>query len=88
MQIPLSEAKPRLSELTERASGGEEFILTVHGKPKARLVPLVATDGPSWEEIMKPINDLRAKIKPEDLKPNRIIEERKRRNYALRGLRR
>jgi prevent-host-death family protein len=32
-------AKTHLSQLLERASQGEEFIITKHGKPVARLVP-------------------------------------------------
>ncbi|HEX6534351.1 MAG TPA: type II toxin-antitoxin system prevent-host-death family antitoxin [Gemmatimonadaceae bacterium] len=38
--VSLYEAKTHLSELVERAAGGEEIIITKAGKPKARLVPL------------------------------------------------
>ncbi|MBV8629440.1 MAG: type II toxin-antitoxin system Phd/YefM family antitoxin [Silvibacterium sp.] len=38
--INLYEAKSHLSELVERAAGGEEIIIAKAGKPKARLVPL------------------------------------------------
>ena len=34
------EAKTHLSELLERVAGGEEFTITKHGKPVARLVPM------------------------------------------------
>jgi len=40
MQTTLREAKAKLSEMVERASGGEEILIAVHGKPKARLVPV------------------------------------------------
>lgn len=33
------DAKTRLSELVERASKGESFIITKHGHPVARLIP-------------------------------------------------
>ena len=33
------EAKTHLSQLLERAAKGEEFTITKHGKPMARLVP-------------------------------------------------
>jgi prevent-host-death family protein len=33
------EAKTRLPQLLERVAQGEEFIITKHGKPVARLVP-------------------------------------------------
>jgi prevent-host-death family protein len=37
------EAKTHLPQLLERVAKGEEFIITKHGKPVARLVPLQAT---------------------------------------------
>lgn len=40
MQTTLREAKAKLSEMVEIASAGEEILITVHGKPKARLVPM------------------------------------------------
>lgn len=40
--INLYEAKTHLSELVERAAGGEEIIIAKAGKPKAKLVPYEA----------------------------------------------
>lgn len=36
----LREAKSSLSQLVQRAAGGEEVLITVRGEPKARLVGL------------------------------------------------
>ena len=36
------EAKTHLPQLLERAARGEEFTITKHGKPMARLVPAVS----------------------------------------------
>ena len=36
------EAKTHLSQLLERVAHGEEFTITKHGKPVARLVPAIA----------------------------------------------
>jgi prevent-host-death family protein len=36
----LRESKATLSALVDQASRGEEIIITVHGKPKARLCPI------------------------------------------------
>jgi len=36
----LRDSKAKLSELVELAAGGEEVVITVRGKPKARLCPL------------------------------------------------
>lgn len=35
--VTLAEAKPRLSELTERAAAGEELVITKRGRPVGRL---------------------------------------------------
>lgn len=39
--INIYEAKTRLSELVERANGGEEIVIAKAGRPVARLVPLL-----------------------------------------------
>jgi len=39
-KIPLSQAKTKLSELVRRVASGEEVVLTVDGRPAARLVPV------------------------------------------------
>lgn len=38
--INIYQAKTRLSELVQRASTGEEIIISRNGEPVARLVPL------------------------------------------------
>jgi prevent-host-death family protein len=40
VSVPLAEAKNRLSELIERVSRGEEFVITRHNAEIARLVPV------------------------------------------------
>lgn len=47
------EAKTHLPQLLERVAQGEEFTITKHGKPVARLVPATA---------MKPKPDVRAAV--------------------------
>jgi prevent-host-death family protein len=37
------EAKTHLAQLLERVAQGEEFTITKHGKPVARLMPAVPT---------------------------------------------
>lgn len=44
MDIPVTEAKARLTELVRRAEAGEEIVLTRHGKPAARIVPAAPPD--------------------------------------------
>lgn len=38
MIATLRESKARLSELINLANAGEEILITVHGKPKARIL--------------------------------------------------
>jgi prevent-host-death family protein len=44
MIATLRESKAHLSALVERAARGEEVVITVRGKPKARLCPLAASE--------------------------------------------
>lgn len=41
------EAKTHFSEIIQRVSGGEEFVITKNGKPMARIIP------PKNEEMIK-----------------------------------
>ena len=41
MQVPVSEAKARLTDLVRRAEEGDDVVLTRHGQPAVRLVPVV-----------------------------------------------
>jgi prevent-host-death family protein len=43
-QVGMHEAKTKLSQLVERAEGGEEIIIARNGKPVARLVPVADTN--------------------------------------------
>lgn len=40
MITTLRDSKARMSELVKRAAGGEEVVITVRGKPEARLCPM------------------------------------------------
>jgi prevent-host-death family protein len=51
--INLYEAKTHLSELVERAAGGEEIIIAKASRPKARLVPLQKTQRPRKPGLWK-----------------------------------
>jgi prevent-host-death family protein len=42
MEIPVTEAKAQLTDLVRRAESGDEVILTRHGRPAVRLVPVRA----------------------------------------------
>ncbi|RWM88350.1 MAG: type II toxin-antitoxin system Phd/YefM family antitoxin [Mesorhizobium sp.] len=60
MNIPVAEAKAKLSELVRRAEAGEEIVLTRYGKVAARLVP------PATAEHLPRIGALKGKIRIAD----------------------
>ena len=45
MQVSVSDAKGQLTELVRRAEAGDEIILTRHGHPAVKLVPINALPG-------------------------------------------
>ncbi len=55
--VPLAEAKNKLSELVDRVSRGEEFVITRHNTEIARLVPV---SRPPRRDIGEAIAKMRA----------------------------
>lgn len=55
------EAKTHFSALLERVAGGEEVLITKHGKPVARIVAAAARDQADIDEAVKELRRLREK---------------------------
>jgi prevent-host-death family protein len=54
MRMAISEAKAQLTELVRRAEAGEEIVLTRHGHPTVRLMPVGAmADGPARRALLE-----------------------------------
>jgi prevent-host-death family protein len=53
------EAKTHLSALLDRVAGGEEVVITKHGKPVARLVSAVQADRTRVNEAFERLKALR-----------------------------
>lgn len=49
--MDLKEFRQNAAELVRRARAGEEFTITVSGRPSARLVPAGPTHWRRWDEI-------------------------------------
>jgi len=62
MTVGVFEAKQKLSQLLERASKGEEIIITRRGKEQARLVPMPAERERTLKEVFDSISG-RSRIK-------------------------
>ena len=55
--INVRKAKAEFSAILEAVANGEEFVITSHGSPKARIVPLEQSEAPisvdfDWLESM------------------------------------
>ena len=56
MRLSVTEAKGQLTELVRRAEAGEEVILTRHGQPAVRLVPMVvAPTGEARQRLLQAV---------------------------------
>ena len=55
MTVGIFEAKQKLSQFVERASKGEELVVTRRGREQARLVAMPAERGRTLEEIFDSI---------------------------------
>ena len=74
MTVGILEAKQKLSRLVERASKGEEIIITRRGKEQARRVPMPAERERTLKEIFDSIMS-RPRIKlPKGLTIKSLIE--------------
>ncbi len=62
MKITVSDAKGQLTELVRRAEAGEEVVLTRHGHPAVRLVPVAQV--PDREKRRALLEELRGSAKP------------------------
>ena len=73
------EAKTHLSALLERVSKGEIIIITRHGVPAARLVPV---EEPAKRlmhtTLVERMRDLRARVRPDTMSVKDMIEEGRR----------
>lgn len=61
MIATLRESKTRLSELVNLANSGEEILITVHGQPKARILPVsgARSDTADW---LRDLSTLRSSL--------------------------
>ena len=73
-------AKTHLSELLDRVAAGDEFTITRHGKPIARLVPVTgATATSRRRKLQQQIGDARRGVKlGPGLTLHRLIDEGRR----------
>lgn len=69
------EAKNRLSELLDAAENGAEIVITKHGRPVAKLVPVEAFDRAKAREAAEWLMAFRKKHPLRGLKIKDLINE-------------
>jgi prevent-host-death family protein len=69
------EAKTHLSALLDRVAGGEEVIITKHGKPVARLVGADHIDRSRASEAIEKLKQLRQGIRLDGLSWRALRDE-------------
>jgi prevent-host-death family protein len=62
VQISVTDAKAQLTELVRRAENGDEVVLTRHGHPAVRLVPVKRPRNPKALRAL--IEEIQASAKP------------------------
>lgn len=74
-KIGAFEAKNRLSELLDAAENGEEIVITKHGRPVAKLVPIVEFDRAKARAAAEWLIEFRKKHSLGGLKIKDLINE-------------
>ena len=62
MNVAVFEAKSKLSALLDRACSGEEVVITRHGTPIARLVPMNAPTAPDRSHAVRAVRALKKRL--------------------------
>ena len=71
------EAKTHLPRLLEEVAKGRSFTITKHGRPVARLVPVVGADG-AVDDVVREIKEARSKVELRGLEISDLIAEGRR----------
>jgi prevent-host-death family protein len=62
MNVAVYEAKSKLSELIEKVCAGKDVVITRHGKPIARLVPVNAPAAPDRARAVRAVRALKKRL--------------------------
>jgi len=68
------EAKNRLSDLIDRAMGGESVVITRHGHPVAEIKPIQSRGRPMTAEDVERMRAARVSLLKPDDDPRHIVE--------------
>lgn len=77
-EIGVFEAKTKLSELLDRVSKGERFVITRHGTPVAELGPIAGRSKRDVPEVIERLRELRRGVTTGGVSIRDMIEEGRR----------
>lgn len=80
--ITSKELHEKTGALLDRVKQGQRFRVLRGGETDAWLVPATDQVDPPWDDIMAEVRNARAQGQP--TRPNPILSERRKRNYAAR----
>jgi antitoxin (DNA-binding transcriptional repressor) of toxin-antitoxin stability system len=80
--ITSKELHEQTAAVLDRVKQGQRFRVLRGGEADALLVPATDQVDPPWDEIMAEVRRARVQAKPP--RPNPILAERRKRNYAAR----
>ena len=62
MNIGIYDAKSRLSDLIDKVRAGKEVVITRHGEPVAKLVPMSPVQAADAADLVRDIRALRKRL--------------------------
>ena len=77
-KVGVYEARSRLSELLEKVKTGQEIVITNHGEPVARLVPIRSRDREEMRTLVEETRRLKRTYRIGRVSLRKIVEEGRR----------
>ena len=74
-EVGAYEAKTHLSQLLERTQKGEHFVITKHGRPVAKLVPVSRTDGDAVRRTITNIRSFRETLRKRGIRMQGLLKK-------------
>ena len=75
MNIGIYDAKSRLSDLIDKVRAGKEVVITRHGEPVAKLVPMSPLQAADAAELVRDVRALRKRLNVRTTVPLRKLIE-------------
>jgi prevent-host-death family protein len=76
MNVGIYEAKSKLSDLLDKVRAGKEIVITRHGEPVAKLVPITSPAAPNRAKAVRAVRALSRRLNIRVRIPlRRLVEE-------------